>query len=802
MRRMRDSGWLLLCVVAFASGLACSGDESSGKPSRSGDDAGTGGGAGGLDGPGGTGAFGGGPIGTGGTGGDGDGADAGAGELAVLPAGDQVLVVDLAQPLPTLDLTASVGGTPVPAGWNLDRGALGSIADDSSGNAVFTPSGNMGGLVVVRAGLNGEVVERRVFIQLVSGQDGVDTGSEAQARQVAPDIASLTAGGGVGGVGGEGLGPAVADADVLARLAAPGGSGQAEGLRMLYPYDGTVWPRGMLAPLLMWESNLAGTDAVRIDLRTTSGSFEWIGTFAPPAILAQSGGTFSRHPIPQDAWRMATDSAGGPTLNGSPDRLELKVTIASGGAAYGPLSQTWTVAPARLTGTIYYASYGTNLAKNLDGAVGGDGRFGGAVLSIRGGDTGPALVAGSDGGNAQCRVCHSVSTDGSRLFAVVGGDTDSASYAITPMGVTETQFKPVVAYPALTPDGRFALAPDAKLRDLDNGGAVVATTGLTDIATALGTPLFSHDGQRVVFNPMASPVLTAPTRKLVVVDYDRGTQAFANPVTVVDNSSEAAEVRPGWAAFTPDGAVVYHQQTAAGVDGNAHGDLRTRKGAKAYLAWTPADSAQPVALDRLNGATPGGGSYLPVRAQPLNLACTGDGASVGGIDPDHADDVHLNYEPTVSPVASGGYSWVVFTSRRMYGSVADIPPFCSDPRGVDLFTNITPKKLWVAAIDLGATPGTDPSHPAFYLPAQELLAGNARGFWVLDPCRADGDGCDTGDQCCNGFCSAGDDGALVCANEPPAGQCAGAQERCGSADDCCDPSHDCVGGFCTAPGPQ
>jgi hypothetical protein len=138
----------------------------------------------------------------------------------------------------------------------------------------------------------------------------------------------------------------------------------------------------------------------------------------------------------------------------------------------------------------------------------------------------------------------------------------------------------------------------------------------------------------------------------------------------------------------------------------------------------------------------------------------------------------------------------------MYGSVADIPPYCSDPRGVDLFENVTPKKLWVAAVDLNAAPGSDPSHPAFYLPAQELLAGNARGFWVLDPCRDDGASCETGDQCCNGFCSAGDDGALVCVAEPPDGACSKLQERCDDASDCCDPAASCINHFCALQGPE
>jgi len=156
----------------------------------------------------------------------------------------------------------------------------------------------------------------------------------------------------------------------------------------------------------------------------------------------------------------------------------------------------------------------------------------------------------------------------------------------------------------------------------------------------------------------------------------------------------------------------------------------------------------------------------------------------------------------VNPVASGGYAWVVFTSRRMYGSVATIPPFCSDPSGVDLIDNITPKKLWVAAVDLTAAPGTDASHPAFYLPGQELLAGNSRGFWVLDPCRADGSSCTAGDQCCDGYCEpngttdGGATGALVCSNTPPTSMCSAVGEKCGTAASCCDMTNLCVNGFC------
>src|SRR5262249_27804954 len=194
---------------------------------------------------------------------------------------------------------------------------------------------------------------------------------------------------------------------------------------------------------------------------------------------------------------------------------------------------------------------------------------------------------------------------------------------------------------------------------------------------------------------------------------------------------------------------------------------------------------------------------VPKLGQGMPMSCLADAVQVGGLDTDHGDDANLNYEPTVNPVASGGYAWVVFTSRRMYGNEATIPPFCSDPRGVDLIQNITTKKLWVAAIDLNAQPGSDASHPAFYLPAQELLAGNSRGFWVLDPCRPDGQSCQTGDQCCNGYCEpGGDGGALVCSNTPPNTMCSMPQEKCTTTADCCDPADTCVNGFCALSTPR
>lgn len=718
----------------------------------------------------------------------------------VEPVDAQVITVTAGDSTPSVPFSAFFDGNPVAAGWGVDRGEIGVVDSGPLAETTFTPSGNVGGLVTVVAALNEETLSRQVMVHLVATQNG-PSGSPDEQAQIPSSVDDLKAGGGVGGVGGEGLGIAVSDSVTLGALDNPTSDGSAENLRLLYPYDATVWPRGMSAPLLMWDWSIGDADAVKIELKTTSGSFTYSGTFGRPAILAQTGGNMIRHPIPQDAWRMATNSAGGKTLDNQPDKVELSVTIAKDGVGYGPLTQTWSVAPARLAGTIYYSSYGTQLAKNHPGAVGGDGMFGGAVLSIKVGDNGPGLVAGGSGNTSYCRVCHSVSADGSRLVAQHGNQTSvSSGYEITQNGITEQQLVTSAVFPGITPDGLMALNPAGQLLDLTNAGAPVAVNGLSGVATNLGTPSFSAGGDKIVFNPMASPSITSPTKKLVVMDFDPTTNTFSNPVEIVDNTALPAEHRPGWPAFFPDGsAVVYQQQIAAGVDGNGHGDLRTRKGAKGYLAWTFADgTGTPTPLAKANGE-----GYLPQLAAPINMSCTGDGAQVGNIDPTHADDANLNYEPTLNPVASGGYAWVVFASRRMYGNVADIPPFCSDPRGVNLIDNITPKKLWVAAIDLNAPPGTDPSHPAFYLPAQELLAGNSRAFWVLEPCRQDGEGCETGDQCCNGFCSATGEGDDVLECTPgPSGNCSKTQEACETAADCCDPGQLCINGFCAPPTPQ
>jgi hypothetical protein len=289
---------------------------------------------------------------------------------------------------------------------------------------------------------------------------------------------------------------------------------------------------------------------------------------------------------------------------------------------------------------------------------------------------------------------------------------------------------------------------------------------------------------------------------IVVASYTAATQQFSSVRTLLtpDAGSPATGLRIGYPVFLPDDSSLLFEN---GVRAGSDAVMATRNGARSELWWlTLGATPQAAPLYALNGKTAGGAAaYVP--SLPNNHGIGGASDPEDGLSEVGWDDTTLNYEPTVLPVVVGGYAWVVFTSRRDYGNQLTEVPYLSWPPSYDTtsLAQAPTKKLWVAAIDLNAPPGTDPSHPAFYLPAQELLAGNSRGFWVLDPCAQNGATCTSGDQCCNGFCEPGDGGALVCTSAGTS-SCSGVQDKCTTSADCCDSTNQCIAGFCAEPPPK
>ena len=264
----------------------------------------------------------------------------------------------------------------------------------------MTPTGTTGGLVTVTAGRNGVTLTRQVFIQIIATQNGAEHERSRRGRagpvvDVRPHLGWRRRRRRRRGARRRGHGRAHARGTRGAGEQRPGpGPRDALSLRR----DRVAAGPARAAAAVDWS--IGDADAIEIKLATTSGSFLWSGTFGRPAILTQTGGKYIRAPIPQDVWTMATETAGGPTPSGMTDRLMMSLVLAPGeqvrtgqSARRGRSRRVYSTASSTTTRTA------RSSRRTSRGAVGGNGMFGGAVLSIHVGDTAPQLVGGGERGD-------------------------------------------------------------------------------------------------------------------------------------------------------------------------------------------------------------------------------------------------------------------------------------------------------------------------------------------------------------------------------------------------------------------
>jgi hypothetical protein len=494
-----------------------------------------------------------------------------------------------------------------------------------------------------------------------------------------------------------------------------------------YPYDGTVWPRGLIAPILQWNGG-AATDDYYVHI--VSPTFELQQFTAGTAL----GAPASQLPIDAATWTKFTESSEGPT----------QVTVArwDGTAATKIASQTWTISPASMRGTIYYWS------NNL-----------GRVLRIKPGASAPDdFSAPAFPGATTCTMtCHTVSADGSTIIS--GGDVMGGSFDLltnTPIhnlgGAAGSAQIRAWSNAALSPNGKYVVengnpsvpGPPGNQPGMYNtsDGTLVANSGLD--ALTLGSPSFSADGTKLAYVDLTSGALSSFAFNLA--------QAKVGASTALVPVGTGAAIQ--WPSVSPDANwIIYHRGVLDTRTGN--GDL--------YLA---------------NANTPN---------QEIRLAkADGDGYPFAA----GARDLSYNFEPTFAPVPSGGYFWAVFTSRRTYGNRMTGAPSAT-------------KQLWVVAIDQNPKPGVDPSHPAFHLTGQDEANLAMRGFWSLPPCAQNGQGCQSGTDCCGGYCAAGDDGGAPVCRSMPQG-CSQNGDKCTTTADCCNSGQGvtCIASVCSEPTPQ
>jgi hypothetical protein len=642
-------------------------------------------------------------------------------------------------------------GAPVTSGitWSVDDTKIGSI----SGDGTFHANGYVGGVATITA----TIAKSSIAVELTVDVDITTNDGN------------------------------VADADKTALVA--GGSSDAT-YKFLYPYDGTVFPRGLASPLLQ----LAGTAATSTYTTIALPHFKYQQFSAGAARIQVK--------IPEPVWKGMTLTAG------AADDVTLSVSKSAGGQVSGPATQTYRIAQASMKGIIYYNTYSSPLTNGTTMADKG------GILRIKAGGTAEVVTRG-------CRVCHAVSSKGSVLAAGFGyllppsanpspdqlapagreyQPKQSISYDVTPAGVVTPRatIDNGILFPfaGLTPDGSKALSnglpagawPTKIMRGVystagyksqlldTKTGMPIAASGLT--VNYVQTPSFSPDGTKVAF--LNGDMLD--NRVLSTLDFDNATNTFSAPNILVQNPNEAM----AWPTFLPDNSgIVFH----AGNSFDSYeftGGTTQSKPQFAEVRLVEVATKTVKKLEALNGRNDKGTLTLPY------------GETVEG---------RMNYEPNVLPVAVGGYYWVIFDSRRAFGNTiapGGMLEDAQDPWGSDAKPSLR-KKLWIAAIDVDHMSEPDPSHPAFYLPGQELEGGNMRAFAAMAPCQPDGGACESGSDCCGGFCrqtSAGADGQpmLVCV-PPPMNTCSQTDEACVTSDNCCNPKELCINARCTLRSP-
>lgn len=493
-------------------------------------------------------------------------------------------------------------------------------------------------------------------------------------------------------------------------------NGGADPIQVVYPYDGTYFPLGVLAPETQWN----GAQASDVYMMKFTEKFltytEYFGSAAPP----------SRHIVPQADWAMIESSGAGPQS----DPLKVTLTRLSGSTAYQPKTMTFHVVQGKLHGSVYYWEL-------PDQCGNGNGR----ILRIKPDST---MVDQFFTNNGQCWGCHTVDRQGAQLMAA-----NSTPFPFPQFTLDLTKNPVVIGKIGQSggTSGTFSAFNDKgdKILVSNDSSSIPTSSKILQIidsstpnkilnANAMGNgcvePAWSPDGKHIagICNLQGSGWAFDCTQGDVSIANVTGSMV-SNQKTIIQGSMGTG--RPAYPSFDPSSSYLAYGRPTAGSRSTGNGDL-----------W----------VTDLTGKT-------------KKLAT--------------ASSDNRSFNPVYAPLRAGGYSWIVFITRRDYGN---------------RLVGQGRQQLWIVAIDDPPTTA-DPSHPPFYVRGQEDCAKSENAYYALDPCKMKGQSCTSGVDCCSGQCIKLN-GMYVC-GDPPNGGCSATGNACKADADCCDaPTAKCIDGFC------
>lgn len=373
---------------------------------------------------------------------------------------------------------------------------------------------------------------------------------------------------------------------------------------------------------------------------------------------------------------------------GAPVRWSVRGTTATGTAIGASSEMTIQFAPRNLGGGIYYWTTATGSIMRFD--------FASTTQTTAEAFVTPSMTGGT------CVGCHALSRDGKKLVAEAGGQWDGRVLLLdveTKMPMVPFASTPKSNFESWSPDGSQYAGVWADSGSEFNLMLFNGTSGQIDeVVDTGGTqtnptnhPDWSPLGDRIAFTNVGVMNTLQMMYNCEIRSVAKVGGAWQPYQVLVPREAGKNKYYP---AYAPDGKMLVFNESVCN-SGNTGGECD--------------GDTNPTAKLKVVDGLAGGQVWDMTRANAPGVADNGQ---------TNLTNTFPKWNPFISELNGGGrLAWVTFASTRKYG--------LRNPPGSGTL-------IWMAAVNLDAPAGVDPSFPAFALPFQDITTSNHIAQWTTE----------------------------------------------------------------------